>query len=188
MINSIVLSAATALIATAVTPTTRECIWEAPGKARVTVTYYMQDKRYLRYNDVRVEILDKEGFIAASPESRHGKYWFIFARDSAGELAGRGGRLRSARRQFAAERHQGHVSVATGYPAVGIGCSAQRAHPLGQLVVARSAMESGRALQHLSRQWALGAQPRRGACRCCSDFNRKMSDSGCAGGCWCGRG
>lgn len=86
MINSIVQSAAMALIATAATPTTRECIWEAPGKARVTITYYMQDKRYLRYNDVRVEILDKVGFIGASPESRHGKYWFIFARDSAGEL------------------------------------------------------------------------------------------------------
>ncbi|TDR36610.1 hypothetical protein DFR29_12831 [Tahibacter aquaticus] len=86
MIYSIALSAATALMAAVATPTTQECMWEAPGRARVTVTYYKRGELYLRYNDVRVEILDRDGVIAASPDSRHGRYWFIFARDSAGEL------------------------------------------------------------------------------------------------------
>lgn len=67
-------------------PIPRECVWEAPGKARVKITYYQSDGRYLRYNDVRVEILDREGVVARSSESRHGRSWFIFARDSAGEL------------------------------------------------------------------------------------------------------
>lgn len=86
VIHVTAVSAAMALWAAADAPIPRECVWEAPGRARVTITYYQNDGRYLRYNDVRVEILDRKGVVARSPESRHGRYWFIFARDSAGEL------------------------------------------------------------------------------------------------------
>lgn len=86
MTFSVVVPFLTAVLVVFGSSTPRECVWESPGNARVTITYYQKDGRYLRYNDVRVEILRKEGFVAASPQSRHGRFWFIFAWDSAGEL------------------------------------------------------------------------------------------------------
>lgn len=85
MILLTAVAGATMLWAATEAPTTRECVWEMPGKARVTITYYQNEERYLRFNDVRVEILDRNGLVGRAPESRHGRYWYIFARDSTGE-------------------------------------------------------------------------------------------------------